>query len=71
MSIKIATSINFKSEDDLHEENVYENTSIYFGKEKSTQESTLICPNTYGPGLTIMQKQGYDGCSGLGNKKKE
>lgn len=67
---KISTSINLICGGGLFEEHFYENTSIYIEKEKEEQEPTLISPSKYGPMFTIMQKQGYDGCSGLGSQKK-
>ena len=70
ISTKNATFINFISRSGLPEEHVYENTSIYIGKEKEQQEPTLVSPSKYGPGFIIMQKQGYDGHSGMGSQKQ-
>ena len=57
---------NFISGSGTHEENIHENTSTYIDKAKKEQEPSLISPDKYGRGFTIMQKHGYDGCSGLG-----
>lgn len=46
---------------------INEATSVCIEKEKEDQECTLISPSQYGLGFTIMQKQGYDGCNGLGS----
>ena len=62
--------MDFTSGGGLHEECVYENTSTWIEKAKLEQEITPISPDRYGPRFTIMQKKGYDGCSGLGPQKQ-
>ena len=54
ISTQNETSINFISGGGLHEEYIYENTYVCIGKEKEKQEPTLISPNKYGPGFSIM-----------------
>lgn len=56
ISTQNTTSINSISGGSLHEEHVRENTSICIEKEKEEQETTLISPNKYGPGFTMMHK---------------
>ncbi len=54
ISTQNASSINFISGGGVHEEYVYENTYVCIEKEKVEQEPTLISPNKYGPGFSIM-----------------
>ena len=62
--------MTFTSVGGLHQENVYEKKPSWVDKDKEGKEPTPISSNKYGPGFTIMQKKGYDGCSGLGPQKK-
>ena len=62
--------MTFTSGGGLHQERVYENTSTWVDKSKEGQKTTPISPHKYGPRFTIMQKKGYDGCSGLGPHKQ-
>lgn len=65
-----APSMTFTSGGGLHEEHVYENTSTWIKKAIEEKVPTPISPNKYGHGFTIMQKKGYNGCSGLGPQKQ-
>ena len=56
ISTKNVTSINFISGSGVHEEHVYENTSVCIDTEKVEQEPTLISPRKYGLGFIIMSK---------------
>ena len=53
-----------------HATSINENTSVCIEKAQVEQKPTLISPSKYGLGFTIMQKQGYDGYSGLGCHKQ-
>ena len=60
------TSPIFINGSGTQEEHVHENISICINKDKQEQDASLISHDKYGNGYTIMQKYGYDGCSGLG-----
>ena len=62
--------MTFTSGSGLHQEHVYHDTSTWIKKAKEGQKPTPISPQKYGPGFTIMQKKGYDGCSGLSSHKQ-
>ena len=64
------TSPNFINGSGTQEEHVHENISTCIDKNKREQEASPISPENYGCGFTIMQKHGYDGCSGLGLQKQ-
>ena len=53
---------NFISGVGTHEEHAYQNTSTCIDKAKKEQEPSLISPDKYECGFSIMQKHGYDGC---------
>ena len=61
---------NYISGSGTHEEHIHKNISICINKDKQQQEARPISPDKYGRGFAIMQKHGYDGCSGLGLQKQ-
>ena len=67
---KKTTFPNYISGSGTHEEHIHKNISICIDKDKQQQEARLISPDKYRRGFTIMQKHGYDGCSGLGLQKQ-